>query len=122
MKIDKKALKNILNSHAREHENHAKKLLQRSRLETQDFTLFAAASFEKTRAVTVAFLGVLTSHFAKIYFCIGFVQQVAALLHDRIRILLQQVAGEKVCEKICASITCTIRGIKIGKNDGTNAA
>lgn len=49
-------------------------------------------------------------------------QQLAALLRKDTKVILQQVAGEKVCEKICASITCTIRGIKIGKNDGTNAA
>lgn len=111
MKIDKKALKNILNSHAREHENHAKKLLQRSRLETQDFTPFAAASFEKIRIVEDAFLEVVTSRFFKVYPSIKFVQQVAALLRDCVKILLQQIAGERSHEnkEFCASTACTIK-------------
>lgn len=110
MKTNKKNTLKILNSYVRVHENHTENLLQRSRLATQDFTSFAATSFEKIRTIDTSFLEVVTSHFAKIYLCIEFVQQLAALLCKRIKILLQQVVGERSHEnkEFCAGGACTI--------------
>lgn len=110
MKIDKKNTLNILNSYVKVRENHAGKLLQHSHLETQDFTSFTAESLEKIRIVEDAFLEGVTSRFSKVYPSIKFVQQVAALLRDGVKILLQRVARKLFHEnkEFCASTTYTI--------------
>ena len=110
MKIEKQNTLNILNSYVKVRENHTEKLLQHSRLETQDFTPFTAESFEKIRTIDTTFLEGVTSRFSKVYPSIKFVQQVVAFLCECIKTLFQQVAGERSHEnkEFCESITCTI--------------
>jgi len=109
MKIDKNTL-NILKSYIRVCENHAEKL-QLALLETQNHVPFTSESFEKINAVDTSFLKVVTSLFSRMCIRIEFVQQVAALLCDRVKILLQQIAGERSHEnkEFCASTACTIK-------------
>lgn len=104
MKIDKKNTLNILNSYIKVRENHAGKLLQHSRLETQDFTPFIAESFEKIRIVEDAFLKGVTNRFTKVYPSIEFVQQVA-----------EERSLEN--KEFCASITCTINNFISNSNN-----